>query len=749
MSSADRGDKRGRAECPTRGLPNIAHLLERARSQLDVGELLAAPSFDLQTAMSAREIGDPKMDRCSAPGVDTRSCAERIAAGEGRLDLTDAEVLAVMDRLVQMEAAWHDRYLLCQTVYTSLYVSSVGRTRAPMPDLHAYCLSVDVLCAFLYDAVYSNRVCSDECVSVVLCGVQLSNYGPDDAIEVLEDRIRDGKRDGGPVETAVVGRLKWRCDTIKALLEMARATTKANLEDVVRLCGDAIESLRDIEFLDDDAAQRAEGFVPSLYYASWRHAPMRDVTLRSMGDAVASWSSLLHSLKEAASLLANVHSWRSLKSFLDHIAARDYHGFVRCLVNYLLNRPNAPWAPTEEMLAASILLLDADGHGDHRHHHHDHHHDHHRSRDPRHERYALMIDAQPDLGTFFEECVLAVRSLCHVKCLNRPRQHRRLRHAVLEWRHMMEHAYVTEKAPEYRTWIEGQGFSWDASDQSIEQLGSERIAPLTAWVTYETAWTCIEQLLLGGPLDLYQPREVSMVFWYVAYLMGVAEHAAKEHANISRAKRYTQLHPSNVHLHRADALLRGDLVEALQMSVESVCMANIAVQVLGMLPETPREFNEQHCVHEQRFGFMAALRLPRYQSHGDYLEYVRNVVDFADSDPTKLVTEARNYALLARIALEAVRTKSLEPLVHEEMLQLVLATLEDNADALALLHRLADPADPEEASQYSVSWKFLDEKSPEGEAAMAAMTNESALSTVALSLPHLVLKREDTGNFKS
>ena len=178
-------------------------------------------------------------------------------------------------------------------------------------------------------------------------------------------------------------------------------------------------------------------------------------------------------------------------------------------------------------------------------------------------------------------------------------------------------------------------------------------------------------------------------------------------------------------------------------------MANIAVQVLGMLPETPREFNEQHCVHEQRFGFMAALRLPRYQSHGDYLEYVRNVVDFADSDPTKLVTEARNYALLARIALEAVRTKSLEPLVHEEMLRLVLATLEDNADALALLHRLADPADPEEASQYSVSWKFLDEKSPEGEAAMAAMTNESALSTVALSLPHLVLKREDTGNFKS
>lgn len=96
--------------------PNIKQLLDAGRNQLEVGELLAAPTFDLQTAMSAREIGDPKMDRCSAPGVDTRGYVERIAAGEGRLDLTDREVILIMDRLVQMEIGWHDRYLLCQTV---------------------------------------------------------------------------------------------------------------------------------------------------------------------------------------------------------------------------------------------------------------------------------------------------------------------------------------------------------------------------------------------------------------------------------------------------------------------------------------------------------------------------------------------------------------------------------------------------------------------------------------------------------
>lgn len=719
----DREHKRGRE---IGGQVNIKQLLEDARAQLEVGELLASSAFDLQTAMTAREIGDPKMDRCgSASDADLRSCAERIAAGEGRLDLQESEVLAVMDRLLQMEIGWHDRFFLCQTVYTSLYTSSVGRIKDALPDLYVFCLSVNALSTFLYDAVYSNRVCCDEDVTVTLCGVPLCDTGADQVIGMLEDRIRE--RSEQP-KHPITQRLLWRYATLKSLLGMANALHRKDLEIVASSCDDAIAMLDAIEFLDDAVLERAEGFVPTLYYGSLGHAPIRDVKLRPVREAAESWKAFLSSLKEAACLLGKVNSWTSLKSFLDHIAARDYHGFIRCLIYHaLVHQPRASWAPSQAMIARDILLMSdieivpyqSEG-------------------------LSEQLEVLPELAVFFQQSVLAIQGLCHVKCLNRARQHRRLRHSLRDWMNIMGHAFNAETTPEYMVWVQEQGFSWDESGDTVSCRGSSmRIAPLTLWVVYETSWSCIERLLMGGPLQLYQPQEISTVFWYVSYLMGSAEDASKEFYNISRG-RVRKMRSSrgasslNDGHHRQDISLRGRVHEVLQMAVDSISMTSVALQSMDMSQVTTREFNDRNDSYDQRFGFMKELEFPRYQKHEDYLLYEHNVTEFAGRNPAKLAEEALYYTVIVHKRLISVaETASVKEELH--MSQNVWATaqrtLVANMTALKLLVTMLGRSKDlsQIASQYSVSWKFEDDIDD----ALASQSREGGFALVCLTLPKL------------
>lgn len=106
---------------------NVEAVLERIRLDLDVGQLFASPAFDLTNAMTAMEIGDPKMD----PGMhryDQKTLSERIASGEAPVYFDNAiDMLAIMDRLLQLEIGWHDHYMLPQTVYTCLYMMDMER----------------------------------------------------------------------------------------------------------------------------------------------------------------------------------------------------------------------------------------------------------------------------------------------------------------------------------------------------------------------------------------------------------------------------------------------------------------------------------------------------------------------------------------------------------------------------------------------------------------------------------------------
>lgn len=53
-----------------------------------------------------------------------------IVAGSAPAQLSDAQVLAMMDRLAALEAAWHAGHFLPQSVYTCLYMLLPDRCRS-------------------------------------------------------------------------------------------------------------------------------------------------------------------------------------------------------------------------------------------------------------------------------------------------------------------------------------------------------------------------------------------------------------------------------------------------------------------------------------------------------------------------------------------------------------------------------------------------------------------------------------------
>lgn len=105
---------------------DVTKVFEDTCKALEVGEMVESSAFDLQQAMTALEIGDVKMD-VGLQRTDTMTVAQHVAQGEAPLDLSEEQILVVMDRLVQLEACWHEQFMLPQTVYTCLYMVDIER----------------------------------------------------------------------------------------------------------------------------------------------------------------------------------------------------------------------------------------------------------------------------------------------------------------------------------------------------------------------------------------------------------------------------------------------------------------------------------------------------------------------------------------------------------------------------------------------------------------------------------------------
>jgi N-alpha-acetyltransferase 35, NatC auxiliary subunit len=103
---------------------DISGLLEAACQEMSPDELIHGEHFSLYEAMSAIEIGCIKMD---AGATKTATVDELIEQGKAPTDISAAQLLAVLDKLLALEANWQSGDSMAQTIYSCLYMLTPER----------------------------------------------------------------------------------------------------------------------------------------------------------------------------------------------------------------------------------------------------------------------------------------------------------------------------------------------------------------------------------------------------------------------------------------------------------------------------------------------------------------------------------------------------------------------------------------------------------------------------------------------
>eukprot|EP00889_Picochlorum_renovo_P000561 jgi/Picre1/27591/NNA_000556.t1 len=697
---------------------DVEAVLERIRLDLDVGELFASPAFDLTNAMTAMEIGDPKMD----PGMhryDQKTLSERIAGGEAPVHFDNTvDVLAIMDRLLQLEIGWHDHYMLSQTVYTCLYMMDMERISSHR-ILYAYCRSVHVTCSYLYELIYRAQVCYDEDASVVTFGIHLDKVTVDDMRDViknLDDAIDQYKEDKDDSMREIVSRLEFRKCLLHILSGMEDAVTVDALHDVIGICNRAKHILATQKYCSDEEANQSIGFAPTLHFAAIGPAPMRKLVLRSVREASEQWMSVLEALSKTCHWISGVQTWKDLRSCLDTFAGCDYGAFVRSMTYNALvpsvPKARAPWRPDHAMLIEDICLRVPD------------------------ETFYKNISSVGEIEMFFDQCAIAVRGWCHTKCLNKCRQHRRLKHNIQDWKNMIDHAYTAENSTDGAQWIKDQGFRWDTQYDPSMEVNAARVAPLTCWVVQEACWTCIDYLLKGGPLDLYQSEEMTSIYC----LRLPAQHKHIKGVDLAQL----QAEPPKGPLR--DSWMRRRLCAFYGLVFGSISRISLALKHCGLIPEMKHPFNTRGEQYVQRFESMSTLVIPEYLRYEHFVEYEYNLLgipmDAGNVEEEPVPLPEMGLALLQQ-ALTQINTcssflSSFKELMPKDLYESVHRTIAANSTALTLLHRLAkrDAASVKTlASQFTASWTQAPSSKPQ---------EPYSFSSAVLLIPTLTITRRTT-----
>ncbi|PAA93714.1 hypothetical protein BOX15_Mlig032304g2, partial [Macrostomum lignano] len=107
---------------------DITEQFKSAACHLQLGELLQHQSFSLYDAMTAIEMMEPKMD--SGMRLDREILHPQRSAGGPLMklsDLTDAELLGVMDESLACLASWLDGESALQSVFINLYLQCIDK----------------------------------------------------------------------------------------------------------------------------------------------------------------------------------------------------------------------------------------------------------------------------------------------------------------------------------------------------------------------------------------------------------------------------------------------------------------------------------------------------------------------------------------------------------------------------------------------------------------------------------------------
>ncbi|KAL4459016.1 hypothetical protein ABPG75_013881 [Micractinium tetrahymenae] len=684
---------------------------------MGVGELLHGETFSLFDSTTAIEIGDAKMDVGLNRNEEIGTAEELIAGGAAPASLPPRPLLAVMDRLLVLEATWHAGSMLPQTVFTSLYMLQPDRLSANAP-LHAFCLALRSACSLCVDMAHAGSVTEDEDFFVHTFGIKMLDLPGDKPIkaalqalataeEQLEQRLaaEQAEQLSEELAAALLARVRFRRLVLEAL-HCLQQYSQAGVEQARRYCQLAEAQLKLVADTASLAApvEEAPGFVQDVNRRHMGLVPPRPVQALSFQHAVEHWHGLLRGLASALhSLLFVRGSWPALRATLVDFASKNHHSVVRSAMHLQLIKPLPPPPAPEAAAASAAKLLNggakAGGGG---------------GKKPAAEvpswcpgqqmvcrEFGLSLAAvpSPEAALFIEQAAIAIQGMVYALCLNRCRQRRRLRRQLEDWRNIFDHGFNADVTEPWQRWLASVGWRWTYQNEGLLQGQG----PGAAWAEREAACCALLHLQLGFPLELYAPHEMVQLYWYCNYLLGCQLHLTRLlHAGApppappkrgaaaggrGRGGRGGGAAAAQRSAEEAAAAreLEGLLLELERTVCQGMFHAAIALQQLGCIQVPATPFNTEEHRYEQRFGCLEILCRPELMPY----EQFRASTDASGLPPARLLgVAAAAFARAAERAAGVLGAAQLRGLLRDEQvrhLEGLQRTATQNAVAAKLL----------------------------------------------------------------
>lgn len=624
--------------CQEHTYTDVKPLLSRACNALETGQLICSEAFSLFEAMSAVEIGNPKMD-AAAQHTDVMTLKDLINSGVAPLPANNTELLKLMDQLLLLEATWHTGNTLAQTLHASLYMLAPERFNEDRV-LAAYCSIVQCTCREVQQIVFKGCVCEEEDFNINVLGLTIDPPSTSKdaglaavsaAIDMLEGagRVEGGEPAEPSLPTAsgstddvvggLIARLSFRKNFHRALVKL-QLKTKADLDLAHKLL---LKALGDLERVRASSragfAQQLQGYCPSVNQYLLGPAPPRVVVLRTEEECWGYFAQLLTQLL-LVTTVQNIREISKLKIFIDDLVASRPLPLTRSCLHLLLapksyeGVPTPSWAPSISMIAVAMGLPPTDHHL---------------------EELVQMLD-QVHIG---------VTNWVQAKLLNSCRHRRRLRRGLEDWANLYQHALNADTSEVVQKYMRERGWKWNTLDPEDPQ------GPLATWIERETSESMVHHLLMGFELNLYQPCEYAMIFWYCDFLISIQLqdsrllHAARppvDHAVPSLARKGKPRPKSNATL-RLQALanaahaLEVVLLELQRHLCQGMLRMMVALREMGLVPVPDVPFNSELQRFDQRFACFHLLVRP---DPLHYDQYQHSVAVDPGITPSTLLTLA-------------------------------------------------------------------------------------------------------------
>ncbi|KIW28902.1 uncharacterized protein PV07_04757 [Cladophialophora immunda] len=489
-----------------------------AASKLAGGKLVKDEHFTLYEAVSALEIGDPKMDSgCTA--FDAESDEEFDPART----VSAEEIIWLMDQLMYREAAWHMGYPLSQTLFTSIHIERLlwpqpkqfsdacfwrdhPSTRDASSLLHAvfqsYCVGLIKCCDLVLSMVASQHFYEEEDFAPQIYNRPLLH---DFSVGEVMDSLQDAHAfvQNGNLPQPLMAALKDRVNARSAFLrllhscELRERPANSTLEGNLAL----IKAIEETSILGRPTPTVA--FTLKMQRGLASSVPPRPMIVMEKEKAFSFFRQLLTDTTTAFQMLDITCSSDLLVAYQRFMAQTSQPAvYVRALLQSFLNIDNTVLGRytidhfvTEDM--HSLTLPSALPLGSNK-----------------SEIEDIPEDQQIDLGAkvdlFLSRYGQSFLNFFRTYCLNRCRVRRSMCHAALEW------DQIQAEAEDLDTFVQSI-----LDEQPIPYPNGEEPTfsySFSSWVYHYKLIQLQTILQMGFELSIYAPHEFAEMYWYLSFL---------------------------------------------------------------------------------------------------------------------------------------------------------------------------------------------------------------------------------------